>query len=130
MPTLPTTDLTAFCATCPPAGEVTAALTRLGFTLVFQMNADDDQPYLHLARLPAQFHYRDQCGTEVIYLAGVDQGDEQPAPQHASRFWLYAGANANSQEQAAEVLAATWSLRWFPLDEVLIEDSTALNAVA
>ncbi len=66
----------------------------------------------------------------MIYLAGVDQRDEQPAPQHASRFWLYAGANANSQEQAAEVLAATWSLRWFPLDEVLIEDSTALNAVA
>ena len=130
MPTLPTTDLTAFCVTCPPAEEVTAALAPLGFALDFQMNADADQAYLHLAPLSAQFHYRDHCGTEVIYLAGVDQGDEQPAPQHASRFWLYAGANANSQEQAAEVLAATWSLRWFPLDEVLIEDSTALNAVA
>jgi hypothetical protein len=130
MPTITTTDLTAFCATCPAANAVTAVLTPLGFALVFQMDADDNQTYLHLAPLPAQFHYRNDHGTEVVYLAGADQEDEQPAPPHASRFWLYAGANANSQKQTAEVLAATWSLRWFPLDEVLIEDSTALNAVA
>jgi len=125
MPTLPTTDLTAFCATCPPAGEVTAALTRLGFTLVFQMNADDDQPYLHLAPLSAQFHYRDHCGTEVIYLAGVDQGDEQPAPQHASRFWLYAGADEHACERVARALTATWALIWWGENDALGLDSVA-----
>jgi hypothetical protein len=130
MPALLTTDVTAFCSTCPAADEVTEALTLLGFALVFQLDADDNQAYLHLAPLPAQFHYRNDHGTEVVYLAGVDQEDEQPAPPHASRFWLYAGANANAQERAAEVLAATWSLRWFPLDEVPIEDHTPLNAVA
>src|SRR5438046_2075561 len=39
MPTFTTTDLTAFCATCPAANAVTAVLTPLGFTLVFQMDA-------------------------------------------------------------------------------------------
>ncbi len=124
MPTLPTTDLTAFCATCPSADEVTAALDPLGFTLVFQMKADDDQAYLHLAPLPAQFHYRDHCGTEVIYLAGVDSEDEQPAPRHASRFWLYGGADENAHKQTAQVLTTTWALTWGE------HDAPALEAVA
>src|SRR5947209_3745251 len=91
MPALTTTDLTAFCSTCPAAAEVTEALTLLGFALVFQLDADDNQAYLHLAPLPPQFHYRNDHGTEVVYLAGVEQEDKQPAPQHASRFWLYVG---------------------------------------
>src|SRR5947209_18482926 len=85
MATLTTTDLTAFCATCPAAEEVTEVLTPLGFALVYQMESDEDQAYLHLAPLPAQFHYRDNQGAEVIYLAGVDQEDAQPAPPHATR---------------------------------------------
>jgi hypothetical protein len=130
MPTLTTTDLTAFCTTCPAADEVTAVLTPLGFALVFRMEADDDQAYLHLAPLPAQFHYRDDHGTEVVYLAGVDQEDEQPAPLHASRFWLYAGANASAHEQATQVLVTTWSLTWLPLDALPLVNQSALKAVA
>jgi len=130
MPTLTTTDLTAFCATCPSGDEVTAILASLGFALVFQMKADNDQAYLHLAPLPAQFHYRDDQGTEVIYLAGVDQEDEQPAPPHASRFWLYAGAEANAQEQVAQVLTTAWALCWLPLDELSVENPSTLEAVA
>jgi len=130
MPTLTTTDLTAFCATCPAAEEVTEVLTPLGFALVYQMESDEDQAYLHLAPLPAQFHYRDNQGAEVIYLAGVDQEDEQPAPPHATRFWLYAGADENAQERTAEVLAATLQLRWFSLDALSVENPSALEAVA
>lgn len=130
MPTLPTTDSTAFCATCPLADEVTEVLAPLGFALVFQMEADDDQAYLHLAPLPAQFHYRDHCGSEVIYLAGVDLEDEQPAPPHASRFWLYAGANASANERAAQVLSTAWALTWHSLEKLLVENPSAIEAVA
>ena len=34
----PATELEAFCATCPPAEEVTALLAMLGFQLDFQMD--------------------------------------------------------------------------------------------
>jgi hypothetical protein len=130
MPTRITTDLTAYCATCPAADDVTGMLVSLGFALVFQMKADDTQAYLQLAPLPAQFHYRDSQGTEVIYLAGVDHENERPSPPYASRFWLYAGADGRAHERAAEVLASTWSLRWLPLDELSTEDLSALEAVA
>ena len=130
MPTSTTADRTAFCTTCPSAQDVTEVLAPLGFALVFQMKADNDQAYLHLAPLPAQFHYRDDRGTEVIYLAGVDQEDEQPAGPHASRFWLYAGAEANAQERAAKALSTAWALRWLPLDELPVETPSALEAVA
>jgi hypothetical protein len=124
MPTCSTTELTAFCVTCPSADEVTAVLAQLGLTLVFQMNADDGQAYLHLAPLPAQFHYRNDDGTEVIYLAGVDREEEQPAPPHASRFWLYADADTCACERVTQILSATWSLTW---EE---HDAPALEAVA
>jgi hypothetical protein len=112
MPTLHITDLTGYCATCPSPDEVTAVLVQLGFTPIFQLEADDDQAYLHLAPLPAQFHYRDHNGTEVIYLAGVDQDEEQPTPPHASRFWMYAGADEYALKRATQVLSATWVLTW------------------
>jgi hypothetical protein len=112
MPTLQMTDQTAYCATCPSADEVTAVLAPLGFILVFEMNADDDQAYLHLAPLPAQFHFRNDDGTEVIYLAGVDQADEQPASRHAARFWIYAGADTGARERVTQLLSATWTLTW------------------
>src|SRR2546421_12119886 len=110
MPSLSMADRTAFCATCPSPDEVTMALASLGFPLVFQMNADDDQAYLRLTPLPAQFHYREPQGAEVIYLAGMDQEDEQPAPLHASRFWFYAGADECTSERATKLLSATWPL--------------------
>jgi len=124
MPTHSMTELTAFCTTCPSTDEVIAVLAPLGFTLVFAMPADDEQAYLHLAPLPAQFHYRDQHGTEVLYLAGVDREEEQKAPRHASRFWLYAGADEGAHRRSAQVLSATWSLTWGA------HDTCALGAVA
>jgi hypothetical protein len=124
MPTLHITNLTGYCATCPSPDEVTAVLVQLGFTLIFQLEADDDQAYLHLAPLPAQFHYRDHHGMEVIYLAGVDQDEEQPAPPHASRFWMYAGADEHALKRATQVLSATWVLTWGGTD------AHALEAVA
>jgi len=132
MPTPPATaDLTAFCAICPTADDVTAVLAPLGFTLAFQMNADTDQAYLHLAPLPAQFHYKEGHGTEVIYLAGVDHEDEQPAPRHASRFWLYAGADAGVHRHTAQVLSTAWALVWLSLgEEVPVEHQPMLVAVA
>jgi hypothetical protein len=130
MPERSTTDLTAFCTSHPSANEVTAALAPLGFILAFQMKADTDHAYLDLAPLPAQFHYRDSHGTEVIYLDGIDQEDERPAPQHASRFWVYAGADESAREQTAQALTTTWALTWLSLDELTIENQPALDAVA
>ena len=130
MPLCSTTDLTAFCMALPAAAEVTGALAPLGFALTFQMKADTDQAYLHLAPLPAQYHYRDSHGTEVIYLAGVDHEDEHPAPPHASRFWLYAGADAGAHARAAQVLTTAWALPWLPLEDVPVEQHSALDSAA
>ena len=63
------TELEAFCPICPPAEQVSALLSTLGFTLTFQMQEQD--ALVHLPALPAQYHYKDACCTEVIYLAGV-----------------------------------------------------------
>ena len=133
-----TTDLTAFCVTCPAADNVTAALAPLGFTLTFQMEEDNRHSYLDIAPLPAQYHFRDHFGTEVIYLAGQDEdlGDEDEMdwdtfPRHASRFWLYAGADAGAHEQAAQALTAAWALTWFSLDAVpVVKRHPAMDAVA
>src|SRR5205809_6394920 len=86
MPTLPTTDLTAFCATCPSADEVTAALDPLGFPLVFQMKADDDQAYLYIALLFTQIHYCNYCSKDVNYIEDVDFEYYQSAPHQSFSF--------------------------------------------
>ncbi len=66
------TELEAFCTTCPPTEEVSALLATLGFTLAFHMDAVQS-PCAEVPPLPAQYHYKkDECGTEVIYLAGRD----------------------------------------------------------
>jgi hypothetical protein len=58
----PAIELEAFCATCPPAEEVSALLTSLGLTPTFQMEARDDlKTLVHLPALPAQYHYKDAC---------------------------------------------------------------------
>lgn len=107
-------DLTAYCATCPLPEEVTAVLQPLGFWLAFAMKADDDQEYLHLPPLPAQFHFEDAHGTQLIYLAGndIDLDDMQPLPAHRSRFWLYAGTDPAELHGVIRILASTWSLTW------------------
>ncbi len=106
--------LEAFCAICPPPGEVMCVLQELGFSLVFHMEAVSS-PCADVPSLPAQFHYRK--GTcEVIFLAGRDVDlDGIQLPEHASRFWLYAGTDA--LRSIANVLAVRWPLTWRRLPE-------------
>ena len=110
----PTTELEAFCATCPPAEEVSALLAKLGFTLSFHMGVQNDLSTLvHLPALPAQYHYKDVSGTEVIYLAGHDTPLEgEVFPFHASRFWLYPGADIQAFQLALSTLALSYHFTW------------------
>jgi hypothetical protein len=111
-------DLEAFCATCPTPREVTELLQAVGFAVDFHMDtipsACDSVP-----PLPAQYHYRDdRHGSEVIFLAGSDADlDGVPLPEHASRFWIYPGADAEAARWIAHVLAAKWSLTWHRLSQ-------------
>ena len=87
-------------------------LATLGFHLDFKLDAQRSHTS-PLLPLPAQYHYQDACGTEVIYLAGRDMAlDGKSLPPHASRFWLYAGANAQAFQLAALTLALHWRLAW------------------
>src|SRR6266700_3711930 len=90
-------DLEALCATCPSPQEVSNMLQVLGFELAFHMDVVASPVYAQMSPLPAQYHYRDKYGTEVIYLAGHDADlDGVRLPEHASRFWLYPGADEKS----------------------------------
>jgi hypothetical protein len=111
----PATGLEAFCSTCPAAQDVTALLARLGFRLEFQMDEQRDHSGL-LPPLPAQYHYKnDAHGTQVIFLAGRDfpvNEDGGTLPSHASRFWLYEGADAQAFESVATMLGLTYQFTW------------------
>jgi hypothetical protein len=111
----PATELEAFCATCPAAQDVTTHLATLGFHLEFQMEEQRDHSG-QLPPLPAQYHYKDDAhGTEVIFLAGRDfpmHDDGCTLPPHASRFWLYAGADTQTCQLVASTLALHWRLTW------------------
>ncbi|SRR6266849_7314688 len=105
-------DLEALCATCPSAEEVTSLLQAVGFALTFHMDAVPSD-CVGVPPLPAQYHYCDQHGSEVIYLAGCDTDpDGAELPEHASRFWIHPGADAGSVQMIVHVLAARWSLAW------------------
>ena len=106
------TEREAFCSTCPLAADVTTLLATLGFGLDFQLDAQPSHTS-PLPPLPAQYHYKDACGTEVIYLAGRDLAlDGQSLPPHASRFWLYAGADAEAFARVLTTLAQRYRLVW------------------
>lgn len=107
-------ELEAFCQTCPPVEDVSTLLTTLGFHLAFEMEARDDlRRLVHLPALPAQYHYKDACGTEVIYLAGHDTPLEgEVFPFHASRFWLYPGADMQAFQLAMSTLALSYQFTW------------------
>ena len=108
-----THDLEAFCATCPAVQEVTAVLQALGLTLTFRMDAVISPEYTQLPPLTAQYHYRDGHASEVIFLAGHDADlDGVRLPAHASRFWIYPGANTGAAWWIAHALASKWSLVW------------------
>src|SRR5215472_18736606 len=83
-----TSGLEAFCQTCPIPEAVTILLEGLGFSLSFQMDAIHYPAYTRLPSLPAQYHYTDAHGTQVIYLAGKDTPlDGERLLRHSSRFW-------------------------------------------
>jgi hypothetical protein len=105
--------LDAFCQTCPPPQDVTTLLEGLGFHLSFQMDAICYPAYTLMPDLPAQYHFRDEHGTEVIYLAGRDAPlDGERFPRHASRFRVYPGADAGACQRIVAVLATRWLLTW------------------
>ncbi len=104
----------SFCTRCPSVDEVTRALQTLDFRLTFQMGESAFPSPLHVPALPAQYHYRDQHNTEVIYLAGYD-AETNRTPLHASRFWIYSGANVAAYLQVRQFMAAQWSLIWEPI---------------
>src|SRR5579884_542262 len=106
-------EVDAFCQTCPNPADVTALLEPLGFRLVFQMEAVQYPASAHAPDLPAQYHYQNTFGTEVIYLAGQDSPFEgERFPPHASRFWLSPGADLLAYRRVARLLAVAWSLTW------------------
>jgi hypothetical protein len=107
-------ELEAFCHLCPEPQEVTAFLKQLGLRLDFQMEAFAPPVYSPLAQLPAQFHFVDDSGMSLIYLAGEDTATEEGErlPAHKSRFWAYTGADVQRFEHNTQLLALRWSFNW------------------
>ena len=106
-------DLEGFCPTCPTAEEVTNFLQALGFHLAFQMDAITYPAYTQTPAMPAQYHYSDLHGTEVIYLAGRDANtDGVHLCEHASRFWVFPGADEAVYRLMASALAVKWRFLW------------------
>jgi hypothetical protein len=112
----PSQELEAFCPTCPLPETVRSFLEGLGFRLTFQMDAVLYPVWSATPDLPAQFHFSDEHGTDVMFLVGKDTPtDGERFPPHASRFWISAGADAASYHRSMQVLATRWLLTWHPL---------------
>jgi hypothetical protein len=104
----------AFCLSCPEPQEVTTFLKNLGLRLDFQLEAFAPPVYSPLLALPAQFHFADESGMSLIYLAGEDSATEEGErlPVHKSRFWAYAGADTRRFERIMHLVALQWSFTW------------------
>ena len=107
----------SFCQSCPSPGQLTEHLARLGFILTLTLKArrypstNKCQPIVQ----PAQYHYSDGEGTEVIYLAGPDTAEDKEAlPRHASRWWIYPGRDHAFYERLMHTLASRYVLTWTP----------------
>ncbi|GCE04778.1 hypothetical protein [Dictyobacter aurantiacus] len=99
-----------FCQTCPDPQEVTNALEPLGLSLHFQLDA---QHSYNLPDLPAQYHYRDVHGTEVMFLAGTDHPEVGTRfPAHQSRWWVICGSSPFAFNLVAQELASRWGIPW------------------
>ena len=110
-------DLEAFCTTCPAPEEVTQVVQALGLELTFHMDRIPSSESTQTPAIPAQYHYSDGSGIEVIYLAGCDPDlDGIGLPVHASRFWLFPGACQEAYHRAVSPLALRWRLRWRPAE--------------
>lgn len=106
-------ECTAFCTTCPPPETVISLLQGLGFQLTFQMDAVIYPVSSATPDLPAQFHFSDEQGTDVIFLAGKDTPmDGEHFPTHACRFWVSPGADPFAYRRIVQVLATRWVLIW------------------
>jgi len=110
----PHDELEAFCHSCPKLEEVKTFLKQLGLRLDFQMEAFAPPVHSPLAELPAQFHFADDSGMSLIYLAGEDHATEvgERLPIHKSRFWAYAGADTERFERITHLVALQWSFTW------------------
>jgi hypothetical protein len=110
----PPDELAAFCHTCPEPEEVIAFLAQLGLRLDFQLEAFSPPTYSELSELPAQFHFADDSGMNLIYLAGEDSATEdgERLPVHKSRFWAYIGADEPRFEKITQLVALRWSFTW------------------
>jgi hypothetical protein len=110
----PPDEFEAFCHSCPEPEEVIMFFKQLGLHLDFQMEAFAPPEYSELSALPAQFHFADDSGMSLIYLAGEDSvmEDGERLPVHKSRFWAYAGADAQRFEQITQNVALHWSFTW------------------
>jgi hypothetical protein len=108
-------ELEAFCLSCPAPEEVNTFLEHLGMRLDFQMEAFPPSPSSGLSVLPAQFHFEDASGMSLIYLAGEDSSieDGERLPAHKSRFWAYAGADAQRFERITQHVSLRWSFTWY-----------------
>lgn len=115
----PPDEREAFCHVCPDPQEVITFLKNLGMRLDFQMEAFAPPVHSPLAELPAQFHFADESGMSLIYLAGQDSGAEDGTrlPVHKSRFWAYAGADIQHFEQITCLVALQWSFTWHGAEE-------------
>jgi hypothetical protein len=97
------------------SSQVSTLLEREGFRLSFSLPACRRR----WGWLPAQYHYADAAGTEVIWLSGQDpeaREQDPTAPEHRSRFWVYAARRAPERaEQIRARLRQVWGLDWYPL---------------
>jgi hypothetical protein len=115
----PTDELEAFCHSCPEPEKVIMFLAQLGLRLDFQMEAFSPPEHSQLAQLPAQFHFADEYGMSLIYLAGEDNATEdgERLPAHKSRFWAYPGGDAPHFDWIIRRVALRWSLTWHHLSQ-------------
>lgn len=117
-------EMSAFCSTCPSLEAVTHLFAHFGLELTYSRPAEMVQEYLHLPLLPVQYHYEDDWGTQVLFLAGSNHpnlasdddreesaGSKSYSP-YASRFWLIAGAQASVTRRVQEALTKEWRLCW------------------
>lgn len=106
-------ELEAFCQSCPAPEMVTGLLEELGLQLTFHMDAVIYPASSSTLDLPAQYHFRDEHGTELIYLAGKDSPlDGEHFPSHSSRFWVSPGADLAAYRRIVQALSARWWLTW------------------
>jgi hypothetical protein len=146
-----TQELEAFCRSCQAHQEVMTVLHTMGFTQVFHMSVVIPAAYSGVAPLHAQYHYE---GPDVIYNLrpfpgkphqkqaqnihnrgnlliiqmrdNLWNGSDLPGRYGAGRR----GANACGHERAVQMLSSAWPLTWLSLEKLLVENPSALEAVA